>query len=72
MACGTTYVEELDAHGFERLIPVNSVTLRQQGLRLTEPAGPSGIYSRDKGKAVEREETPTVSSTAVGVMFLRN
>ncbi|KAI0321884.1 hypothetical protein OF83DRAFT_133147 [Amylostereum chailletii] len=58
VVCGTVYVDEKDVHGYDRLVPIGlSGPGRHQ---FNSVPGPPVFRSKDKGKAVARDETPVV------------
>ncbi|TFK55770.1 hypothetical protein OE88DRAFT_1731419 [Heliocybe sulcata] len=69
VACGTVYVDEKDASGWDRLVPLDATIGRQQNVpsssSVTPSAGPSNELSsrEDKGKGAVYEKTPQVPET---------
>jgi len=63
VVCGTIYIEEKDAHGFDRLMAVESAGSGRQGLETT--AGPASRSIQGKGKGVTRDDTPMVAASSL-------
>ncbi|VDB97530.1 unnamed protein product [Peniophora sp. CBMAI 1063] len=64
VCCGNWYIDEKDANGFERLVPVNqagSTQMAGSSISIT----PQASSSSSKGKGVEREGASSVGPTPV-------
>lgn len=64
VACGTVYVDERDASGWERLVPLEASSASHQGPSSNStPSGESSgepLKPQDKGKSVAHDEIPDV------------
>ncbi|KAI0069073.1 hypothetical protein BV25DRAFT_1874571 [Artomyces pyxidatus] len=65
VVCGTVYIDQKDAQGFERLVPWASSSSQQHAANPSISSGVSGTTSVNKGKAVERDNTPMVAASAL-------